>query len=306
MPRFACTDSYPQFMAKIPHEALHRIFRDEPGLFTRTLRRVLAVDFPEVEEVDVLDTDLTTIEALERRVDTVLKAETAAGGRMLVIEPQTEPSDEKIPGWAYYLSYLESKYAIPASLLVLTPKRSTADWARRSLALGPPERPSLRVFPHVAGPDNMPLITDPAEAAEDVVFAVLALLTHRLDADVEKAMRPLVGAIETLEPETARYWFEFTEGGLGEGCTRQNWRNIMKTMSYGYVSEFRREGRAEGRAEGRVEGLAKAVLAFFEDRGIDIDRADRERIMNCDDEDLLMRWLLRAPSASSAAGLFVD
>ena len=74
-------------MAKIPHEALHRIFREDPGLFTRTLRRVLTVDFPEIERVSVLDTELTTTTVLERRVDTILKAETTAGSHLLVIEP---------------------------------------------------------------------------------------------------------------------------------------------------------------------------------------------------------------------------
>ncbi|WP_030161633.1 hypothetical protein [Glycomyces sp. NRRL B-16210] len=289
-------------MAKIPHEALHRIFRDDPSLFTRTLRRVLSADFPEIEEVSVIDTDLTTTGAIERRVDTILKAETAEGSRLLVIEPQTAEKKEKIRSWAYYLSFLENKYKIPATLLVITPKAATARWARGALTLGPPERPSMRIFPFVCGPDNMPFITDPEQAAEDVVFTVLALLSHRLDPDIEKSMRPLADALTKLEPKTASYWFEFTEGGLGEGCARNTWRNIMKTMNYGYVSETRREARDEGRAE----ALADAILSFFDDRDLAVSGAERERITTCDDVDLLKRWLLLAPSVASAAALFED
>jgi hypothetical protein len=285
-------------MAKIPHEALHRIFREDPGLFTRTLRRVLAVDFPEIESVSVLDAELTTTSALERRVDTILKAETAAGSHLLVIEPQTEPKDEKIRSWAFYLSYLENKYEIPASLLILTPKERTARWARGPLNLGPPERPSMRIFPHVCGPDNMPLITDAAQAAEDVVFSVLALLANRLDPNIEKAFQPLAAALDTLEPETASFWFEYAEGGLGEGCTQDLWRNIMKSMRY--VSETRREGRAEG----RVEALAEAVIAILDDRDIALRQTDRQRIQSCKDSKMLMHWLLRAHSADKIDDLF--
>ena len=36
------------------------------------------------------------------------QGQAAAGDSLLVIEPQTDPEDETIPGWAYYLSYLEA------------------------------------------------------------------------------------------------------------------------------------------------------------------------------------------------------
>ncbi|SDD55095.1 hypothetical protein [Glycomyces harbinensis] len=287
-------------MAKIPHEAMHRIFRDDPGLFTRTLRRVLAADFPEIEEVSVIDTDLTTTEAIERRADTVLKAKTAAGNVLLVIEPQTDKKESKVRSWAYYLSFLENKYEIPAALMVLAPKAGTARWARGPLTLGPPDRPSMRVFPYVCGPDNMPFITEPEQAAEDVVFTVLALLSHRLNPDVEKALRPLADALDRLEPATASYWFEFTEGGLGEGCTQDTWRNIMKTMNYGYVSETRREAHAEARAE----ALTEAILAFLDDREVPVSDADRERVLNCSDLDLLRNWVMKAPYVADSAELY--
>ncbi|WP_100445292.1 hypothetical protein [Glycomyces xiaoerkulensis] len=297
-------------MAKIPHEALHHIFREDAGLFTRTLRRVIAENFPEVEAVGLVNGDLTEIDALERRVDTILRAETAEGPRLLVIEPQTEVSEKKVRSWAYYLSCLENKYEIPATLLVITPKEETARWARGPLTLGPPGCPSLRLFPFVVGPDNTPFITDPETAAEDVVFCVLAVLCHRLDPDIEKAMRPLAEALDSLDPETAAYWAEFTEGGLGKGCARESWRNIMRTMPYRYKSALRLEGeatgRAEGRVEGRVEGLAEAILAFLSERGVDVGDADRDRITACTDPGLLRRWLLRAPSVESAADLFAE
>lgn len=177
-------------MAKISHEALHHIFHEDAALFTSTLRRVVAENFPDVREASVVNSDLTMIEAVERRVDTILKAETAEGPHLLVIEPQTDKSEEKIRSWAYHLCCLENKYGVPATLLVITPKEETARWARGPLTLGRPKSPSMRVLPFVVGPDNMPFITEPEIAAEDAVFTVLCR-TDRLPNFVSRA-RPRV------------------------------------------------------------------------------------------------------------------
>ncbi|WP_446047592.1 hypothetical protein [Streptomyces olivaceus] len=45
-------------MVSSPHEALHRIFRVDPGLFARLLPRA-GIDFPEHTVIEPLDTDLT-------------------------------------------------------------------------------------------------------------------------------------------------------------------------------------------------------------------------------------------------------
>jgi hypothetical protein len=236
----------------------------------------------------------------------------------LVIETQTSEDQAKVRSWAYYLSFLENEYGLPATLLVITPKLATAIWARGPLALGPVDRPSMRLFPFVCGPDNMPFITDRETAAVDVLFAVFAALTHRLDPDIEKVLDPLAAVLDSLDSETAAFWAEFTEGGLGEGCAKDSWRKIMTTMKYRYVSELRREGRAEGRAEGRLEGRleglsegrtegqAAALLVVIRGRGIELSEADEARIARCQDTALLTQWLSRAATAETAAELFQD
>ncbi|MQM26738.1 hypothetical protein [Glycomyces albidus] len=149
-------------------------------------------------------------------------------------------------------------------------------------------------------PDIKPLITDPAEAAEDVVFSVFALLTQRLRPEIERAMPPLMSALETLDTDTARYYAEFVEGGLGEGCQREIWKKIMKTMTYGYVSELKQEFRDEG----RVEGEARALLAVLAARGLEPTEAERERIQTCTDPEELLTWTTRAVTASRTADVF--
>jgi len=99
-------------MAKIPHEALHQIFRDQPELFTHAMRRVLGEQYPEVSDVSAVNCDLTKIEAIERRIDTILKVTTPDGDHLLAVESQTTEDQDKVRSWAYYLSLLESRHKL--------------------------------------------------------------------------------------------------------------------------------------------------------------------------------------------------
>ncbi|WP_026923348.1 hypothetical protein [Glycomyces arizonensis] len=295
-------------MANVPHEALHHLFREEPGLFSTAMSRILNEEFPEVRAVAVLNSDLTEIKPLARYADTVLKVETDEGAEIIVIEPQTGISKKKLRSWAYYIAYLENKYELPVSLLVVTPNAATADWARRPISLGPKRRPSLRVLPFVLGPDNTPFITDPETAAEDIVLTVFAALTHRLDPDIEKALQPLAVALGGLDETTARFFAEFTSVGLGDGCAYTAWKRIIMSMTYPYASRLRddlkAEGREEGREEGRAEGRAETVIAILNVRGIALTDAERERIMSCTDLTTLAYWAVRAASVERTEALF--
>lgn len=288
-------------MAKIPHEALHHIFRQRPDLFTRTMRRVLGEDYPDIQRVAELNCDLTEIKAIDREADTLLLTRTSEGDEILLIEPQTAIAAEKVRRWAWYICYLENKYELPVTLLIITPNGTTARWARQPLSLGPASRPSLRLLPHVLGPDNVEFITDADQAGEDVVYAVFAALTHRFDDNIEQALRPLAEALDGLDIETGTYWAEYVEGGL-DGCARQLWKDIMMTMTYGYVSELRREGRVEGRVEATIDTL----LIVIESHGLPLTVPERERITSCTDVDKLRTWTSRVAKAARVADIFGD
>ncbi|MDQ0788677.1 hypothetical protein [Streptomyces sp. B3I8] len=66
-------------MVSSPHEAMHRIFREDPELFARALPRA-GIPFPEPTAIQPLDTDLTEIKPLDRRVDTLFRFDTADSG----------------------------------------------------------------------------------------------------------------------------------------------------------------------------------------------------------------------------------
>ena len=59
-------------MVSSSHEAMHRIFQEDPGVFARTFR-ALGVELDEPVTATLLLTDLTETRPLERRVDTLLR-----------------------------------------------------------------------------------------------------------------------------------------------------------------------------------------------------------------------------------------
>lgn len=75
-------------MVSSSHEALHWVFQKDPALLTRAFQSVLRVPFPEPRDFAVLNTDVTEIEPVERRVDTLMRVDTAEGTYLLVIEAQ--------------------------------------------------------------------------------------------------------------------------------------------------------------------------------------------------------------------------
>ena len=302
------------------HEALHRIFLQDEALFARAAAHILGIVVQEPQQVTVLSNDLTTVKPLERRADSVLMAEwlidDPAGRYILIIESQTDPDETRLRRWPYYIAYLHDKYECPVVLLVVCNKENTARWARQPIVIGLPDLTCMLVHPVVLGPDNVPAVTDTAEAGIDVTFAVFSALTHSRSPKVGAILEALAGALKAIDRDTALTLVEITESGLGETAGQQKWRQLMHKQLIPYVSEFRRqgieegravgieEGRAEGRAQGEAVGRADAILQILDKRGIAVDDASRERIVSCADLDILADWLDRSLTSARVSDLF--
>lgn len=286
-------------VVKTPHEALHRIFRDDSDLSTRAVQRLLGIEFPTPQRISVLDSDLTNIEPVERRVDTILYIETSTTDHILIIESQTGKSEDKRRSWPYYIAHLHTKYQVPVTLLVISADQATVTWARTPIHIGLHDHPSLTCRPLVLGPDNVPAIANIDQATDDVMLAVFSALTHKNSADVEQILSTLATALDTIDPLSAAYLAEFTEVGLAQTAALQIWRSLMSTMAYPYQSHLRSQGREEGRAEGRAEGEARAVLRVLDRRNVRVPPDVRERIMACTDTTTLETWLDRALTATT-------
>lgn len=295
-------------MPKSPHEALHRIFQADATLFARAFERILELEFPPARAVSVINSDLTEMMPIVRRVDTPLLVETEDGDRhVVIIESQSGPEDSRRRSWPYYISYLNNKYECPVTLLVVTADEKTAVWAREPIRVGLPQRPSLVAFPLVLGPGNVPAVRDAGTAGQDVMMTVLSALTHRNDPRVGAILRALAAALGEVELETAEFLAAFTEAGLGDSPAAEDWRKLMTTMPYAHLRSRLRDGWwAEGRAEGRTEEAADAVLRVLHARGLTVPPMIKSRIRACTDVTELEVLLTRTVAVERAEDLFAD
>lgn len=294
------------------HEALHRIFQHAPEMFARAFH-ALAVPLGDPSEVALLPTDLTEIRPLERRVDTLLRFTVPTGRFLLLVEAQGESDPDKPSAWAYYLAHAHAKYRLPVVLLVVCHDRGTAEWASRDVHLGPSFwAGSLTMSPLVLGPDNVPVITDPAVAAADVPLAALSAMTHAKDPCIDAILKSLAAALREIDEEDAHVFAELTELGLGISPAAETWRHLMSLDPSFFRSEtsqrLREEGRtvglAEGLAEGETKAVARNILRVLERRGFRVQNEVRDRIVSCTDLRILDTWLDQAVTATTVTELF--
>jgi hypothetical protein len=295
-------------MVSSTHEAMHRIFQQDPGVFARAVR-ALGIPFADPVSIEPLPTDLTENRPLERRVDTLLRIETEKSEFLLAVEAQGTKVADKPRNWAYYLAHIIAKYKMPAVLLVVCDDRRIAAWASEIVDLGPPEWPSaITLRPLVLGPDDVPVIDDPLRAGRDIPLTVLSAVLHRRDPGADAILKVLVGALKCLEardPEAATIYVELTSQGLGEAPAADTWRELVTDLSF-FTSPLSQEIRAEGEAKGLVEAKIEDILLLLDGRGVPVSDADRHRVTSCADLDTLNRWFGRAITATSVTEVFGD
>ncbi|WP_225835531.1 hypothetical protein [Streptomyces sp. NK08204] len=289
-------------MVSSPHEAMHRIFQEYPDLFSG-VSEVLGLGFPPPTSVTALPTDLTESRPLERRLDTLLRLDTEDGGSfLLAIEAQGKKDPDKPASWAYYASYLLTKYRLQPMLLVVCQDRATAEWAARPVRFGPPQWTLLTLRPLVAGPHNMPVITTPTEARKDLALTTLSAITHVTHPDIGAILKSVTTVLQDTDPVLANPIIELIAQGMGKHPAAELWRKLVAVDLSFYKSPLSEELREEG----QTQRAAEDVLVVLEMRGIDVPDVVRERITGCGDLETLSRWLRRAVTASTAEEVFTD
>ncbi|MFF0854963.1 hypothetical protein ACWDU8_16645 [Streptomyces sp. NPDC003388] len=294
-------------MVTSTHEASHRIFQDRPELLAPVFD-LLGVPMSAKASVSVLSADVTEIQPLERRVDTVLRVEPSDGDAfLLAVETQGRRDNRKATSWSYYVAYLQEKFCLPVLLLVTCTDRSTAGWASGPFTCEVRGWTTHSTHPLVLSPDNVPMITDRRTAARNLAMATFSAITHSKNPKATAILEALFGALRETDPLTAVYFSGLLEIGLGDTPARQTWRKLM-----GFTNFFPGRGTLleetflEGEARGEARGEAKAILRFLEARGISVPEEARDRITSCTDLDLLNHWLDRTPHVESVDDLFAE
>ncbi|MFE6283597.1 hypothetical protein [Streptomyces sp. NPDC057877] len=297
-------------MVTSTHETSHRIFQDHPEVLA-PIFEALGLPPPVKADIEPLTPDTTELKPLERRVDTVLRIDPANGDSfLLAIEAQTRPADDKAVNWPYYLAYLSAKFRLPVLLVAICRKRSTARWAAGPFEnrVGPWLSQVTRPF--VLGPDSVPEITDEVVVARQPALATFSAIVHSESRGIEAILHLLARGMRSFDKETAGYWSELLEVGLGDTSARETWRELQKMVASYFpgrgtlIEETFLDGEAKGVVKGEVKGKADGVLRVLEARGIPVPDTVRDRVTACTDLARLDDLLVRAITVEQAEELF--
>lgn len=285
------------------HEALIEVFRHRPLLAAELLREACGLDVPDHRYARLHPGDLTDLTPTEYRADAVVTLSASAADvpvLALVVEVQLRRDRGKRLSWPVYLATLRARLNCPVTLLVFSTDPATAAWCARPIDMG---HPGWVLCPLVVGPDQVPVVTDPAQASASPELAVLSAMAHATHPDRNQVLNALAAGLATVEPERATLYSDVVYVAL-PAAARKYLEDLMTARTYEYQSDFVRRYVLQGRAEGKAEGEAEAVLAVLDERGIDVPSDIRARITSCSDLDQLSRWVRRAVTANTIDDLF--
>ena len=295
-------------MPSSTHEAICELFRSRPELAAELVGDRLGVPLPRYREVRLRSENVTDDRLAELRADAVVEHWDAERNFALIVEVQLKKDAEKLYSWPFYLMGLRYRLRCPVKLVVVCPPRSVAEWASQTIDL---DHPGMRLTPLVIGPEQIPVVIEPDEAARNPELAVLSALAHGAGPDGPKTLDVLPDAYGALDRDHRALYHDVIFAVLPLAA-RSYLETMMKLKGYEYQSDFARhyfgegnaEGKAEGKAEGEIAGAVKVILMVLSGRGICVSPDVRDRIAGCTDPAQLEVWAERAGVVSTAGELF--
>jgi hypothetical protein len=266
------------------------------------LSEVLGVSLPAYTEARLASTDLTEIQPAEYRADVVVVLlDRDIPVRIVIVEVQLAVDARKRLSWPAYVTVSRAIHGCPADLLVVAPDPNVARWCAEPIEIGVP---GFVLRPPVLRQTDVPVVTDPAEAARRPELGVLSAMAHGETEQGSTIAAAVLFAIQGLDDDRARLYYDLMYNSLNEAA-RRTLETMMK--GYEYQSDFAKkyvaQGRTEGHIEGRTEEAARNLLTVLRARGIAVPDAVRERILAQKDPERLERWLEKAVVASSVTAV---
>ena len=259
---------------------------------------------PPFTEARLAEAALTDLVPTEYRADAVVLLVDGEPVFGVILEAQLREDPDKRFTWPLYAVSARARHRCPFVVLVVTADQGTARWAAQPVDLG--AGTPWRAL--VVGPEGIPVVTDVARAVREPHLAVLSLIAHGRDDDVDTAVAVATAATTGAAalPEPLRVLcFALIESSLSDAARKSF---AMLPQGQRFFSENQRrwfaEGKAEGEAKGRADGLRGAVMAALVARSIRLTELGRSRLDGCSDPEILTRWLTRAVTAVSEAEIF--
>jgi hypothetical protein len=290
------------------HEFLPELIEHRPALPAQLLEPICPDVLPTFDRARLERKDLAEYKPTEYRADTVVTL--SSGGRRtlgLIVEVQRNQDGAKQWTWPMYVAALRARLKCPVVLLVVCPGRRLSRWCARPIELG---HPGFVLHPLVLGPDEVPAVTDPSEADDNVELAVLSAVVHAEDDNRAKIFAAVLHALAKIDTERADSYYHGMLPLLSKDARElledmvSATTELKSKLARLYHGKGKTEGRAEGKAEGKAEGEARAIFRVLAARGIEVTDDARERITSCTDIDQLDVWVTRAAMVNTIDDLF--
>jgi hypothetical protein len=288
-------------MPSFTHETLILLFRNQPELAAQLLREALHLELPAYTEAHLASSDLTEVVPTEFRADAVVLLVDGKPVLGVIVEAQLSRDERKRFTWPAYVSVLRARHECPVELLVLTHDRSVATWAASPITLDLVGGSVMRA--RVLGPDAIPIVTDPVQAAREPELAVLSAMTHG-HGDTETAVaiaQAASSALGHLPQDHQVLYLALIASALGDAAKKAF---KMHPEAEKIVEKFISEQKQRLVEKTRMAEKAADVIAFLEARGLIVSEAQRQRITETSDLETLSRWVRRAATISSTDALF--
>lgn len=286
------------------HEILVELFRHRPGLLLALLALVAPGLVPDIPGAVLLPApgEVTGVHHAQYRADLVLHrvARDAAGPvHAFILEVQLAPDPDKHFTWPMHAAGVGARERCPVTLVVLAVDERTARWAAapRSLTTGGP----AVVAPVVIGPEQIPRITELAQARALPELSVLSAVAHGHTPGAERIAHAAILACAALDSHHHALYADFVIACLSPRA-RRALEVLMPLQHFVPQSDIGKriyaEGVEEGRREGRSGALRGLLVKLLTRRFGPLPEAAMSRVQAAD-PDLLEAWSERLLSASS-------
>ena len=296
-------------MPSPPHDALVQMFRDRPQFAVEILHDLMELDLPATPLVRVEQNTFNTRPSDDFEADLVIvMGPPQAPAHAIIVEVQQDKSKDPRQ-LARYAAALWLMLGCDVSVLVVCPDRGVAAHYAQPIDSG---LTGYRLHARVLGPDGIPPITDPHEAAAHLELSAMSVMVHGRDHKVIEAFTTAVA--DTLDEHAPKY-YEYAYS-MSAPEIRRLMEEIMKSTTWPVYSPFAREhygrgleegetkGKAQGLAEGKTGEAAQSILRVLAARDFNIPDATRARITTCTDLAQLHSWLTLAATTQTLEDLF--
>jgi hypothetical protein len=270
------------------HDTINEMFREHPEFAVEILRDLKGIEVPEAAPVQVESNNFNDRPSQDFQPDTVITVgppqETWHG---IIVEVQQEKAASKRRQLPRYAAQLWLMLRRPVTVLCVCPDPRAAAYFAEPIAT---ELPGYVFRAVVLGPNDVPVITDPVEAAAHPELAAMGVMMHGRREPVLKAF---VDALELVEPGDAPQYLEYAYN-MAAHAVRRLLEELVSSTSWPVYTPFAKQHFGRGKAEGRTEEGVHAVLTVLESRGIEISESARARINACTDLQEIHAWLKKA------------